>query len=140
MKHSEKEWLCRNCNSLVDGELKSCPTCHAECPEESVTEPAPEGVEEVVKREEYANAKPLPKSKYNLRESVLVNAADILLAFGLLCTFGALILPGFLSEVEFIKLWSLAGAIVIFAVTMIQWALFRSVAYISRRLREEERS
>ena len=41
---------------------------------------------------------------------------------------------------HFIWLGALAAAIVIFAVTMIQWALLRSVAYISRRLREEERS
>lgn len=138
MKQSGNEWLCRNCNSLVDSSLKSCPACHAERGEESTDEAIPEGIEEVVRLREYANAKPLPKPKYNLRESVLVNAADILLTLGLFCTFGALILPAFLAEVEFIKLWSLAGAIVIFAVTMIQWALLRSVAYISRRLREQD--
>lgn len=138
MKQSENEWLCRNCNSLVDSSLKSCPACHAERGEESIDEAIPEGIEEVVRLREYANAKPLDKSKYNFREAVLVNAADILLILGLLCTFGSLILPAFLSEVEFIKLWSLAAAILLFAVSMIQWALLRSVAYISRRLREQD--
>ena len=139
MKLSETEWLCRNCNSLVDNALKTCPTCGAESPEQSNSEPTPEGIDDVVKRESYANATPAAKAKYNLREAVLVNAADILLILGLLCTFGALILPIFLREVEFIKLWSLAAAIILFAMSMIQWALFRSIAYISRRLREEDK-
>lgn len=139
MKQRETEWLCRNCNSLVNGDLKACPTCGAESPERSDSEPMPEGIDDVVKRESYANSTPTAKAKYNFREAVLVNAADILLILGLLCTFGALILPIFLREVEFIKLWSLAAAIILFAVSMIQWALFRSIAYISRRLREAEK-
>ena len=139
MIQSGNEWLCRNCNSLVDNNIKECPACHAERPEDGASEPTPEGMEEVVTRENYTNALPIAESKYIFREAVLVNAADILLIFGLLCTFGALILPAFLPEIEFIKLWSIAGAIVIFAVSMIQWALFRSIAFISQRLRTEDK-
>ena len=139
MIQSGNEWLCRNCNSLVDNDIKECPACHAERPEDSASEPTPEGMEEVVTRENYTNALHIAESKYIFREAVLVNAADILLIFGLLCTFGALILPAFLPEIEFIKLWSIAGAIVIFAVSMIQWALFRSIAFISQRLRTEDK-
>jgi hypothetical protein len=99
----------------------------------------PEGLEEVVTRENYTNANPAVESKYIFREAVLVNAADILLILGLLCTFGALILPAFLPEIEFIKLWSIAGAVVIFAISMIQWALFRSIAFISQRVRTQDK-
>lgn len=139
MIQSGNEWLCRNCNSLVNSDVKECPTCHAERPEESASEPMPEGLEEVVTRENYTNANPAVESKYIFREAVLVNAADILLILGLLCTFGALILPAFLPEIEFIKLWSIAGAIVIFAISMIQWALFRSIAFISQRVRTQDK-
>lgn len=132
-------WLCRNCNSLVDNELNHCPTCHAERPEESTTEPIPEGIESVVRRENYTNAEPRPKAKYLFRESVLVNAADITLVLGLFCTFGALIAPMIIElPLEAPIIWAICGAVVIFAITMISWATLRTLAEISRMLRERE--
>lgn len=126
------EWLCRNCNTLVAGEWKECPRCHAERGEEVASDDG-----DVVRMEHYATMPAAPKSKYNFREAVLVNAADILLILGLLCSFGALILPAFIPDVEYIRLWSIGGGVAIFAVSMIQWALLRSVAFISQRLRDK---
>ena len=132
-------WLCRNCNSLVDVKLQQCPGCHAERPEEEVIEAAPEGIESVVTRDNYTNAEPRPKSKYIFRESVLVNAGDILLVLGLFCTFGALIAPIIIDfGVDAPMIWATCGAVVIFAITMITWATLRTLAEISRMLRERE--
>jgi hypothetical protein len=131
------EWLCRNCNTLVDNTLMQCPQCQADRPEEGVAETSEEGVEEVVERDNYANAEPLPKAKYNFREGVLVNAADITLMLGLFCTVGALIAPMFM-EIEGVNLmlWAVCIAVAIFATTMVSWALLRTIADISRMLRE----
>ena len=98
--------------------------------------------DEVIVRENYANAEPLPKAKYTFREGVLVNAADITLILGLFCTVGALIAP-MIVEMEGVNLmlWAVCIAVAVFAVTMVIWALLRTVADISRMLRErrEER-
>lgn len=133
------EWLCRNCNTLVDNALKQCPQCHADRPEEGNMEASESGVEEVVKRDNYANAEPLPKAKYNFREGVLVNAADITLILGLFCTVGALIAPMFM-EVEGVNLmmWAVCIAVAVFATAMVSWALLRTIADISRMLRQRE--
>ena len=48
---NKEAWLCRNCNTLVSNEINICPNCTAERPEEVATEPIPEGIESVVKRE-----------------------------------------------------------------------------------------
>ena len=136
MKTTNKEWLCRNCNSLIDSTLNTCPHCHAERPEEGCSEPTPEGIAESVVVENYTNAAPKPKAKYTFREGVLVNAADIMLVIGLFCTFGALIAPMFIDDIAYIELKTICLAVVIFAFTMVQWALLRTVADISRRLRE----
>ena len=133
------EWLCRNCNTLVDNALEQCPQCHADRPEEGNVEALEGGVEEVVKRDNYANAEPLPKAKYNFREGVLVNAADITLILGLFCTVGALIAPMFM-EVEGVNLmmWAVCIAVAVFAIAMVSWALLRTIADISRMLRQRE--
>lgn len=133
------EWLCRNCNTLVDNTLEQCPQCHADRPEEEMMEASESGVEEVVKRDNYANAEPLPKAKYNFREGVLVNAADITLILGLFCTVGALIAPMFM-EVEGVNLmmWAVCIAVAVFATAMVSWALLRTIADISRMLRQRE--
>ena len=131
-------WLCRSCNSLVDNDLSSCPHCHADRPEE-VDEPAPEGVAEVVECDTFSNATPRPKSKYIFREAVLVNAGDITLVLGLFCTFGALIAPLIVDfDLPSPMLWAICAAVILFATTMVSWALLRSIAEISRQLRERE--
>ncbi len=132
-------WLCRNCNSLVDVKLQQCPGCHAERPDEESAEAIPEGIESIIKRDNYTNAEPRPKSKYIFRESVLVNAGDILLVLGLFCTFGALIAPIIIDfGVDAPMIWATCGAVVIFAITMITWATLRTLAEVSRMLRNRE--
>lgn len=135
----QNTWLCRNCNSLVDTKLKECPSCHAERSDEEILEVIPEDIESVVKRDNYTNAKPRPKSKYIFREAVLVNAGDILLVLGLFCTFGALIAPIIIDfGVDTPMIWATCGAVTIFAITMITWATLRTLAEISRMLRGKE--
>ena len=132
-------WLCRNCNNLVDTKLKECPSCHAERSDEEILEVIPEDIESVVKRDNYTNAEPRPKSKYIFREAVLVNAGDILLVLGLFCTFGALIAPIIIDfGVDAPMIWATCGAVIIFAITMITWATLRTLAEISRMLRDKE--
>lgn len=141
MEHNidKDTWLCRNCNSLVDTKLKECPNCHAERSDEEILEVIPEDIESVVKRDNYTNAEPRPKSKYIFREAVLVNAGDILLVLGLFCTFGALIAPIIIDfGVDAPMIWATCGAVIIFAITMITWATLRTLAEISRMLRGKE--
>lgn len=136
-KELKNEWLCRNCNSLIDGELKTCPCCHADRPEAMDAEEHHADIPEVVTRDNYANVAPIAKPKYTFREAVLVNAADIILALGMFCTFGALIAPAITDfGIENTQLWAICVAIALFAITMITWALLRTVADISRRLRQ----
>ncbi|MBR4843577.1 MAG: hypothetical protein IKV06_01545 [Alistipes sp.] len=139
-ENMEREaWLCRSCNTLVSNDISICPACSAERPEEVATEPIPEGIESVIKRDNYTNAEPRPKSKYIFREAVLVNAGDILLVLGLFCTFGALIAPIIIDfGVDAPMIWATCGAVVIFAITMITWATLRTLAEISRMLRNRE--
>jgi hypothetical protein len=135
----QNTWLCRNCNSLVDTKLKECPSCHTERSDEEILEVIPEDIESVVKRDNYTNAEPRPKSKYIFREAVLVNAGDILLVLGLFCTFGALIAPIIIDfGVDAPMIWATCGAVIIFAITMITWATLRTLAEISRMLRGKE--
>lgn len=135
----QNTWLCRNCNSLVDTKLKECPSCHAERSDEEILEVIPEDIESVVKRDNYTNAEPRPKSKYIFREAVLVNAGDILLVLGLFCTFGALIAPIIIDfGVVAPMIWATCGAVIIFAITMITWATLHTLAEISRMLRDKE--
>lgn len=138
---SNNTWLCRNCNSLISNDINRCPRCNAERPESltpaDLTEQN-ELSEAVIVEENYTNAVLPAKSKYNFRESVLTFAADTTLVLGLFCTFGALISPMFIADVENIKLISICAAVLLFAFSMVQWALLRSVADISRRLRERD--
>lgn len=133
-----KEWLCRNCNSLVDGTLNTCPHCRSDRPEEGVSEPAPEGTGSDIVVENYTNAQPTPRAKYIFREAVLVNAADIVLVLALFCAFAALLSPMFLGDVENITLISIVVAIALFAFAMVQWAVLRTLAEISRQLRNRQ--
>ena len=139
-ENMEREaWLCRSCNTLVSNDISICPACSAERPEEVATEPIPEGIESVIKRDNYTNAEPRPKSKYIFREAVLVNAGDIILVLGLFCTFGALIAPMIVEfGVDNPMIWAICGAVIIFAITMILWATLRTLAEISRMLRNRE--
>lgn len=138
-KITGQEWLCRNCNSLVDNSINQCPYCQASRPEQETTDQGETFEGEVIERDNYANAAPIPKAKYNFREGVLVNSADIILILGLFCTFGAIIAPNFIDmDINNPMLWSVGIAVAIFAVTMISWALLRTVAEISRMLRNRE--
>lgn len=136
-KEKSNSWLCRNCNTLVDSDLAICPNCRADRPEEVDDATTSEEVAESVVVENYANDKIDTKAKYTFREAVLVNAADIILVFGLFLCFGSLMMPIFV-EMENIKIIALSTAIALFAFAMISWALLRTVADISRRLREQE--
>lgn len=132
-------WLCRNCNTLVSNETATCPVCSAERPEERATEPVPEGIESVIQRDNYTNAEPRIKQKYIFRESVLVTAGDILLVLGLFCTFGVLIAPIIMEfNTDAPMIWAICVAVCIFATTMVSWAILRTLAEISRMLRERE--
>lgn len=139
-KNIDKDtWLCRNCNTLVSNETATCPVCSAERPEERATEPVPEGIESVIERDNYTNAEPRIKQKYIFRESVLVTAGDILLVLGLFCTFGALIAPIIMEfNTDAPMIWAICAAVCIFATTMVSWAILRTLAEISRMLRERE--
>lgn len=131
------EWLCRHCNTLVDNQIAKCPNCQADRPEEEIAEPSPEGISQEIVLEGYTNVGPKVKAKYNFREGVLVNAADITLIIGLFCTFASLIAPIIVDfGVTAPMLWATCIAIVIFATTMVSWALLRTIADISRRTRE----
>ena len=138
-KNMDKEtWLCRSCNTLVSNDISICPACSAERPEEVATEAIPEGIESVVKRETYTNAEPRPKAKYIFRETVLVNAGDIFLILGLFCTFGTLIAPKIIDfGVDAPMIWAICAAVCIFATTVVSWAILRTLAEISRMLREK---
>ena len=131
-------WLCRSCNTLVSNEINICPACSAERPEEVETESTPEDIESLIQRDNYTNAEPRLKAKYIFREAVLVNAGDIFLVLGLFCTFGALIAPMIVDfNTETPMIWAICAAICIFATTMVSWAILRTLAEISRMLREK---
>ena len=139
MQNTENNtWLCRNCNTLINGDLNTCPSCNALRPEaDTNSEPTPDGIANEVKMENYAN--PLPqKSEYTFKESILTTVADITLALGLFFTLGALITP-VVIEHEMPKytamMIAITAAIVIFGSTMVSWALLRVIADISRRSR-----
>ncbi len=141
------EWLCRNCNSLNAAEAPACVYCHADRPEEQPVEgqeqlAAEEQEQEqtIIRRESYSNPAPAAPAKYTFRESVLTTSADIILFVGLFCSFGALIAPAFIDgDIPNLHLYSIVGAIALFAWGMISWALLRCVADISRRLRRNDK-
>ena len=131
-------WLCRNCNTLVENSLDTCPSCNALRPEaETEIEPTPEDIASEIVMDGYNNATPQPE-KYTFKESVLTTAADITLALGLFLTLGALIAPTViehdLSHYTAMMI-AICAAVFIFATTMVSWALLRVIADISRRTR-----
>ena len=142
MQNNENNtWLCRNCNTLISNDINTCPSCNALRPEDTADcEPTPEEIASEVTMDNYANPTP-PKSEYTFKESVLTTAADITLAFGLLLTLGAFIAPAVIehdmSQYTAIMI-AISTAIIIFATTMISWALLRVIADISRRSRDNK--
>jgi hypothetical protein len=135
------EWLCRNCNAIVDADKQQCPHCNADRPEEvAATDILPEDIPQVVHRDGYSNIAPNAKAKYNFREGVLVNGADIILVLGIFCTIGALIAPMCIElPVENLRMWSVGASIAIFAIAILLWATLRTLADISRRMRNSDR-
>ena len=68
---------------------------------------------------------------------MLINAADILLILGIFLSGAALLSPAFLDDtIQNITTLSIVVAIATFLFSLITWALFRTVAEISRMLRE----
>lgn len=131
-ENNNATWLCRNCNTLVSDEAKSCPKCSAEKPEENHDTAS----NEVVVVDNYANKQKPSKSRYIFREAVLVNAADILFILGIFTSLGALLLPNFIEiNRQNTTLLSIVIAVAIFAVSIITWALLRTLAENSRMLR-----
>jgi hypothetical protein len=130
--------LCRNCNTLVSNEINTCPSCNALRPEaDTATEVIPEGLASEIRVETYSNPK-YSKGKYTFKESILTTSADITLALGLFLTLGALIAPAVidheLAHYTAVMI-AICSAIVIFATTMVSWALLHTIADISRRAR-----
>lgn len=135
-KNTANSWLCRNCNTEVAHDQATCPKCGAERPEEIECD-TEEQVVIIESKEENIVSQ---KKRYIFRESVLVNAADILLILGIFLSAGALLSPAFLSDtIQNITTLSIVVAIVTFLFSLITWALFRTVAEISRMLREREK-
>lgn len=135
MNSENNGWLCRHCNTLIDNDLAKCPKCGAERPERVESQ---ESEEVVVVESNTQNIEP-KKSKYLFRESVLINAADILLILGIFGSFAALIAPIFLDETsKSITIGSIVSALAILFASLITWALFRNIAEISRMLRRRE--
>jgi hypothetical protein len=90
-----------------------------------------------VRVETYANPK-TNKGKNTFKESVLTTSADITLALGLFLTLGALIAPAVIDHglAHYTAMMiAICSAIVIFATTMISWALLHTIADISRNAR-----
>ena len=133
MTSKNNGWLCRNCNRAIHTELAKCPICGAERPEAVDNESTEEAI--VIEK---VSESPAPEKKiYLLRESVLVNAADITLILGTFCSFGALIAPMFIdSNIKHITTLSIVSCVAIFLTSLVSWALFRTLAEISRMLRE----
>lgn len=130
---TEKNWLCRNCNRGVHGELDKCPICGAERPEEVELE----NNEEVIVIEQLTE-EPAPQKKiYLFRETVLIYAADITLVLGIFFSIAALIAPKFIDiNIHNTTTLSIVSCVAIFLTSLTSWALFRSIAEISRLLRE----
>lgn len=129
------EWLCRNCNMLVADDVDKCPKCGAERPEVV----ADEGDDQIVVVVDETKPPQRKKAKYIFRESVLINAADILLILGIFATIATLLSPIFFADtIQNIKLISIVGGVAVFCLTLITWALLRSIGEISRMLRERE--
>ena len=89
--------------------------------------------------EDTAEERKPSKKRYLFRESVLINAADIILILGIFCSFAALIAPMLIDNgAKNDTIYSIVGAVATFLASLITWALFRNIAEISRMLRRRE--
>ena len=113
-----------------------CPKCGAEQAEECENNEQQEAI--VV--ENYANNSEVKKNKYIFRESVLVYAGDITLILGIFLSLGALLMPNFV-EVNYNNptLLSIVAAVAVFLTTLVSWAILRTLAEVSRILREKDK-
>ena len=136
MSENNNTWLCRNCNTLLSTDTDHCPKCGAEQAEEC--ENNEQQVAIVV--ENYANNSEVKKNKYIFRESVLVYAGDITLILGIFLSLGALLMPNFV-EVNYNNptLLSIVAAVAVFLTTLVSWAILRTLAEVSRILREKDK-
>lgn len=136
MSENSNTWLCRNCNTLLSTETNLCPKCGTERGEECENGEQ----QEAIIAEDYANSSEVKKNKYIFRESVLVYAADITLILGIFLALAALLMPNFI-EVNFNNptLLSITSAVVIFLTSLVSWAILRTLADISRMLREKDK-
>ena len=136
MSENSNTWLCRNCNTLLSTDTNLCPKCGTERGEECENGEQ----QEAIIAEDYANSSEVKKNKYIFRESVLVYAADITLILGIFLALAALLMPNFI-EVNFNNptLLSITSAVVIFLTSLVSWAILRTLADISRMLREKDK-
>lgn len=136
MSENSNTWLCHNCNTLLSTETNLCPKCGTERGEECENGEQ----QEAIIAEDYANSSEVKKNKYIFRESVLVYAADITLILGIFLALAALLMPNFI-EVNFNNptLLSITSAAVIFLTSLVSWAILRTLADISRMLREKDK-
>lgn len=134
MSENNSTWLCRNCNTLLSTETNLCPKCGAERGDECGNDEQ----QEVVVVENYTNSSEVKKNKYIFRESVLVYAADITLILGIFLALGALLIPNFIElNYDNPTLLSIASAAAIFLTSLVSWAILRTLADVSRMLREK---
>ena len=136
MSENNNTWLCRNCNTLLSTDTNLCPKCDAERGDECENSEQ----QEVVVVENYTNSCEVKKNKYIFRESVLIYAADITLILGIFLALGALLIPNFI-EVNYNNptLLSIGAAAAIFLTSLVSWAILRTLADVSRMLREKDK-
>ena len=136
MSENNNTWLCRNCNTLLSTETNLCPKCGAERGDECENGEQ----QEVVVVENYTNSSEVKKNKYIFRETVLIYAADITLILGIFLALGALLIPNFI-EVNYNNptLLSIGAAAAIFLTSLVSWAILRTLADVSRMLREKDK-
>lgn len=136
MSENNSTWLCRNCNTLLSAETNLCPKCGAERGDECENGEQ----QEVVVVENYTNSCEVKKNKYIFRESVVVYAADITLILGIFLALGALLIPNFIElNYDNPTLLSIASAVAIFLTSLVSWAILRTLADVSRMLREKDK-
>jgi RNA polymerase subunit RPABC4/transcription elongation factor Spt4 len=136
MSENNNTWLCRNCNTLLSTDTNLCPKCGAERGDECENGEQ----QEVVVVENYTNSIEAKKNKYIFRESVLIYAADITLILGIFLALGALLIPNFI-ELNYNNptLLSIGAAAAIFLTSLVSWAILRTLADVSRMLREKDK-
>lgn len=136
MSENNNTWLCRNCNTLLSTDTNLCPKCGAERGDECENGEQ----QEVVVVENYTNSSEVKKNKYIFRETVLIYAADITLILGIFLALGALLIPNFI-EVNYNNptLLSIGAAAAIFLTSLVSWAILRTLADVSRMLREKDK-